>query len=193
MSPTPKPPAKGAVPAQQPEAAEVRNTFVTLFARSIDRLADMQKRAIDIAVEQNAELIDVYKTFGQKLPTAPRMPLLEVAGTIFERYADSQKNAIDLAVEQSHALRESTKDRVAVANKTVESAVNLTNQAVERSVSTQKKALETAAAQTKAAMEAARQQLGFTGQPADAAVNTFQRGVDSFVEAQKEMLDLVTH
>ena len=193
MSPTPKPPVRGAVPVQQPEAAEVKNTFVTMFARGIDRLADMQKRSIDIAVEQNAELIDVYKTFAQKMPAAPRVPLFEVAGTIFERYADAQKNAIDLAVEQSHALINSTKDRADVAGKTVESAVNLTNQAVERSVTAQKKVLETAAAQTKAAMEAARQQLGFTGVPADAAVNSFHRGVDTFVEAQKEMLDLVTH
>ncbi|HET6170139.1 MAG TPA: hypothetical protein VFE01_08160, partial [Terracidiphilus sp.] len=93
MSPTPKPPVRGAVPVQQPEAVEAKNTFVTLFARGIDRLADMQKRSIDIAVEQNAELIDVYKKFGLKMPATARMPLLEVAGTIFERYADAQKNA----------------------------------------------------------------------------------------------------
>jgi len=182
-----------AVSEQLHEAAEVKNTFVTLFARGINRLADMQKRSIDIAVEQNAELIDVYKKFAQKMPATPRVPLFEVAGTIFERYADAQKNAIDLAVEQSHAWIDSTKDRAEVADKTVEAAVTLTNQAVERSVSAQKKVLDTAAAQTKAAMEAARQQLGFNGMPADAAVSSFQRGVDTFVEAQKEMLNLVTH
>jgi hypothetical protein len=193
MSPTPKAPVREAVADQQHQAAEVRNTFVTLFARGIDRLADMQKRSIDMAVEQNAELIHVYKKFAQKMPATPRVPLFEVAGTIFERYADAQKNAIDLAVEQSHSWIDSTKDRVEVAGKTVEAAVNLTNQAVERSVTAQKKVLETAAAQTKAAMEAARQQLGFTGVPADAAASSFQRGVDTFVEAQKEMLDLVTH
>lgn len=196
MSPIPKPIKENVVDephAAVHEAAEVRNTFVALFTRGIDRLAEMQKRTIDIAMQQNAELIDVYKKFGQKLPGTPRLPLLEVANTVFERYADAQKNAIDLAVEQSHAWIDAYKDRAAVANKTTESAVNLTNQAVERSVAAQKKVLETAAAQTKAAMEAARQQMGFTGAPADAALNSFQRGVDTLVEAQKEMLDLVTH
>lgn len=191
MSPIPKPPVREAVAEQQHAAAEVRDTFVTLFARGIDRLAEVQKRTIDIAVEQNAEAVELYKKLAQKMPGTPRLPVLEVAGTIFERYADAQKNAIDLAAEQSHAWIDAARDRVTVVNKTAEAAASLANQAVERSVAAQKKVLDTAAAQTKAAMEAARNQMGFTGAPAEAAANTFQRGMDSFVEAQKEMLDLV--
>jgi hypothetical protein len=190
MSPTPKP-IREQVVEEPNEAAEMKNSFFALYTRGIDRLADVQKRAIDIALQHNAEIADVWKKLGQKVPGAQHLPVLEAATTMFERYADAQKNAIELAVEQSHAWIDAYKDRTSVANKATESAVNMTNQAVERSVVAQKKVLENAAEQTKAAVEAARKQWGFTGAPVEAAVSSFQRGVDTFVEAQKEMLDLV--
>lgn len=195
MSPIPKPAGRETV-MEEPrevgkEAAEVRDTFVTLFSHGVDRLADVQKRAIDLAVQQNAEIIDIYKKFGMKVPGTARVPLLEVASTVFERYAETQKHAIDVAVEQSHAWMNALKERTTAVNKAAESAVNLTNQVVERSIAAQKKVVENTVAQTKAAMEATRHQMGFTGEQADAVANSFQRGVDSFVEAQKEMLDLV--
>jgi hypothetical protein len=173
------------------EAAEVSNNFVTLFTRGIDRIAEIQKRTIDIAMQQNAEMIDTYKKLVQKIPGTQRLPMLDVATTVFERFADTQKHAIDLAVEQSHAMVDAVKDRATVANKATETAVHLGNQAVERSVAAQKKVVETTVAQTKAVLEATRQQMGVAGFPADSAVSSFQRGVDTFVEAQKEMLDLV--
>ena len=194
MSPTPKPVREAVMDEPHEaihEAAEVRNNFVTLFTRGIDRLADMQKRSIDIAVQQNVEVIDTYKKLVLKVPGVPRWPMLDVATTVLERFADTQKHAIDLAVEQSHAMIDAVKDRASVANKATEAAVNLTNQAVERSVAAHKKVVETTVAQTKAVLEATRQQMGAAGVPADAAVNSFQKGVDTFVEAQREMLDLV--
>src|SRR4051794_25271192 len=107
MSPLPKQAGRETV-MEEPrevgkEAAEVRDTFVTLFSHGVDRLAEVQKRAIDVAVQQNAEIIDIYKKFGMKVPGTARVPLLEVASTVFERYAETQKHAIDVAVEQSHA------------------------------------------------------------------------------------------
>jgi hypothetical protein len=175
------------------EAVEARNNFVTLYSRGIDRIAEIQKRSIDIAVQHNAEAIDNWKKLVQKMPGGARLPLLDVAASMFERFAETQKHAIDLAVEQNRALIESVKDRASVANKATEAAIHMTNQAVERSVAAQKKVVETTVAQTKAVLEATRQQMGAAGVPTDSAVASFQRGVDSFVEAQKEMLDLVTH
>jgi hypothetical protein len=174
------------------DAAELRSNFVTLFTRGIDRVAELQKRTIDVAVQQNVEMIDTWKKLVLKVPGTPRLPMLEVATTVFERFADTQKHAIDLAVEQSHALIDAVKERACVATKATEAAVNLTNQAVERTVAAQKKVVETTVAQTKAVLEATRQQMNVAGVPAD-AVNSFRRGVDTFVEAQREILDLVAH
>jgi chorismate mutase len=196
MTPTPKPGRETVVEEVREtvhEANEARNNFVNLYSRGIDRIADIQKRSIDIAVQQNAEMIDTWKKLVQKLPGGARLPLLDVTATMFERFADAQKHAIDLAVEQSRSVIESVKDRATVANKATEAAIHVTNQAVERSVAAQKKVVETTVAQTKAVLEATRQQMGAAGMPADTAVSSFQRGVDSFVEAQKEMLDLVAH
>jgi len=193
MSPTPKPARETVIDDAREavhEAAEARDTFVTLYSHGIDRIAEIQKRTIDTAVQHNTEMIDTWKKLVQKLPGGAPMPLLDVATSMFERFADTQKNAIDLAVEQNRAMIESIKDRTSAANK---AAVNMTNQAVERSVAAQKKVVETTVAQTKAVMEATRQQMGAAGVPTDSAVASFQRGVDRFVEAQKEMLDLVIH
>ncbi|UWZ82090.1 hypothetical protein [Occallatibacter riparius] len=196
MSQMPKPGKEAVVEdAREPvrEAAEARDNFVTLYGRGIDRIAEIQKRFIDIAVQHNGETIETWKKMAQKMPGGARLPLLDVAASMFERFADTQKHAIDLAVEQNRALIESVKDRASVANKATEAAIHMTNQAMERSVAAQKKVVETTVAQTKAVMEATRQQMGAAGVPTDSAVASFQRGVDSFVEAQKEMLDLVTH
>ncbi|HEY3706786.1 MAG TPA: hypothetical protein VGL22_17110 [Terracidiphilus sp.] len=195
MSPIPPKPVREAVveDARQAvnEASEARNNFATLYIRGIDRVAEIQKRSIDIAVQHNAEMIEAWKKLAQKMPGGARVPLLDVAASMFERFADTQKHAIDLAAEQSRAVIDSVKDRAAVANKATEAAVQMTNQAVERSVAAQKKVVETTVAQTKAVLEATRQQMGAAGMPADSAVSSFQRGVDTFVEAQKELLDLV--
>jgi hypothetical protein len=194
MSPIPKPVRETVLedpPKVKQEAADVANNFIMLFTRGIDRMAEIQKQTIDIAVQQNTEMIDAWKKLLVKVPGVPRWPLLDVAPTVLERFADTQKHAIDLAVEQSHAMIDAVKDRASVANKASEAVVNLSNQAVERSVAAQKKVVETTVAQTKAVLEATRQQMGAVGVPADAAVNSFQRGVDTFVQAQKDMLDLV--
>jgi hypothetical protein len=196
MSPTPKPAREPVIDDAREavhEAVEARNNFVNLYSHGIDRIAEIQKRTIDTAVQHNTEVIDAWKKLVQKLPGGARLPLLDVAASMFERFADTQKNAIDLAVEQNRAVIESIKDRASVANKATEAAVNMTNQAVERSVAAQKKVVETTVAQTKAVLEATRQQMGAAGVPTDSAVASFQRGVDRFVEAQKEMLDLVIH
>ena len=174
------------------ETAEERENFVTLFTHSINRIAEIQKRTIDVATQHNKEVLDLYKQSVQKLPAAYRLPLVEVANTMFERFSDAQKQAIDLMVEQGHALLGAMKDRAAAADKATESAVKQSNQAVDRAVAAQKKVLETTVAQTKAAIEAARQQIDLAEAPADAAVSSFQKGVDTLVEAQKEMMDLVT-
>lgn len=196
MSPTAKPGKDAAVEdlrdAEHGEAA-ARNDFVALFTQGMERTAELQKRAIDVAVQQQLELLDIYRKYGLRAPGAQRLPMLEVAGTMVERLADAQKHVIDLGVEQSRAWIDTFKDRAKVANKVTDAAAALTNEAVERSVAAQKKVVETTVAQTKAVLEATRQQLGMTGMPGESAISSFRKGVDTFVEAQKEILDLVTH
>jgi predicted glycosyl hydrolase (DUF1957 family) len=192
MSPTAKS-KREPVSGSAHETAELRDNFVTLFTNSINRIADIQKNTIDVAVQHNAEMMDIYKKSVEKLPAGYRLPLVEAANTMFERFSDAQKQAIDLSVEQSQALMGTMKDRAAAADKATESVVKQSSQAVDRAVAAQKKVLENTVAQTKAAMEAARQHMDLAESPADAALSSFQKGVDKLVETQKQMMDLVTH
>jgi hypothetical protein len=172
------------VVAEKPDVVE---SVVALYTKGVERLAEVQKKSIDLAARQNADLINSWKKFAEMAPGGPGFPMLDLAANAFERFAETQKGAIDLVVEQSHALAGLARERTSTAK---EGAVSFVREMVERSVTTQKKAIDTSAAQSKAAFETAKQQFGLKGTPAEAAADSFQRGVDTLVETQKEILDI---
>ncbi len=175
------------------EKQPFRDDIVALFLHGMERIAEVQKQCVDLAVQQNAEMIEILKKSAEKMPGAPRLPMLDVAKGAVNRYADTQKSTIDFVVEQSRVWTNAFKDRTSSVKKSTEFTSNVAKQTMERSFAVQKKALEHTAAHTKAMVDAAKHQFGFTGAQADAMTDTFQRGVDTIVEAQKELLDIVTH
>jgi hypothetical protein len=172
---------------------EIQDNYAAFFLRGVERVAEIQKQAIDLAVQQNVEMVEILKKAAKKMPGAPRLPMLDLATGAVSRYANTQKSAIDFMVEQSHLWTDAFKDRASTVEKSTDSTVKAARQTMERSLAVHKKALEHTAAQTKAVVDAAKHQFGFTGTQADAMTDTFQKGVDTIVEAQKELLDLVTH
>lgn len=172
------------------EKFEFGEEFLTLFTAGMGRIAELQKKTIEIAAQQNAEIIGVWKKAVEKLPGKPGLPVLEAAVGGFERYAEAQKDAIDLVVEQSQAFGNLMKERTAAVKKVNDGAVEFVKKSVERAVATQKKMLDHGAAQVKAAMEAAGKQPGYEGSPAEAAADSIQRGVNAIVDAQKELMDM---
>lgn len=169
-------------------AAEVES-IARLYTKSVERIAEVQKKGIDLAVKQNAELLEACKKVAETLPGAPGLFMLDIAANAFQRYADTQKSAIDLVLEQSHALAGLARERAASTATATEGASAAVKQTVEKSVETQKKALEFSAAQSKAAFESAKKQLGLSG-PAEQVAESFQRGVDGLLATQKELLDI---
>jgi len=192
MSPTPKP-IREPIAEELDEKTEFRDNLAAVILHGFERVAEIQKHTIDLAVQHNAEMIDVLKKAADKMPGAPRLPMLELAAGAVSRYAETQKSVIDYFIEQSKVWTDTFKDRDSVAKSSTETVTNAAKQAVEKSFAVQKKALENTAAQTKAVVDAAKNQFGFTGKQAEVMTDTFQRGVDTIVEAQKELLDLVTH
>jgi hypothetical protein len=178
------------VSAAAAEQTEVVETIATLYTNGVERLAEVQKKGIDLAVKHNAELLDAWKKIAKVFPGAPGLVMLDLASNAFDRYADTQKGAIDLVLEQSHALASLVKERAASTANATEGAAAIVKQTVDRAVAAQKNALEHSVAQTKVAFETAKQQFGMTGTPAGAAAESFQRGVDGLIEAQKELLDI---
>src|ERR1022692_2387056 len=88
----------------QDQQTEVAETIATLYTKSVARLADAQKKTLDMALQQNAEVIGAWKKIAKSVPDSPVPSILDLAGSMFGQLVDLQKGAIDLAVEQSNAL-----------------------------------------------------------------------------------------
>ncbi len=175
--------------ATEKDKVDWAESFTRLFVTGVGRIADVQKKSIDIAVQQNAELLDLWKKAIQKIPGAPGLFLAELQGSGFERYAEMNKAAIDLAVEQSKAYSDLARERVATATRANEEVDSFAKKSMERVVAMQKKVLDQSAAQAKAVVESTNKQFG-EDSPMDAAADSMQRGVNAMVDAQKELLDM---
>ncbi len=180
---------KGPVTAAEGTKVDVIESMTELYTNGIERLAEVQKKGLEIAVKHNAEVVSTWKKF--TLPM-PGVLMLDLATTAFERFAETQKGAIDLMVEQTHTFAKLVKERKVKATDTMEEGKKRAKEAIEHSVAAQKTALDYTAKQAKAAFETAKQQLGYAGTPAGAAADSMERGMDIVLEAQKELLDLVT-
>lgn len=178
------------VSAAAAEKTAVVETVTTLYTNGIERLAEVQKKGIEVAVKQNVELLDVWKNLAKSIPGAPGLFLLDLASNSFGQYAETQKNAIDLVVAQSQALAGTVTEHTTSVAKATEAAAAIVQQNVEHTVEAQKKALDQSAVQTKAAFNNARKQFGLAGTPTKEAAESFERGVDSLIESQKELLDI---
>lgn len=192
MSPTAKT-IREPVMEETPVKSELRDDTAGLFLRGVERIAEAQKKFVDLAVQHNKEMMGVVKKAAAKIPGAPQVPMLDLAHDAVNRYADIQKSAVDFIVEQNRIWMDVWMDRTGTVKKSGEAATNAVKQAMESSFSVHKKALEHTAAQTKAVMDAARDQFGMPGNQADAMTDTFRRGMDTIVEAQKELINLVIH
>jgi hypothetical protein len=175
-------------PRTAAQGAEVAGNFIPLYSKSVQRVADLQKKSLEVAAEQTAELLENCKKAFSFIPGTPVSFWFDLAGKTFERVVETQKNTIDLAVEQNNTLTELAKERGALAAKFADGAAGLFQQTVEYSVATQKKNLEFAAEQQKNAYETAKKQFRIANPFAEA----FQSGVDLFVETQKTVLDFAS-
>jgi hypothetical protein len=167
---------------------EAVENFIPLYTKNVERLADMQKKSLEIISEQNAEFIDTCKKAFHFIPETPGMFLFDLFGEAFNRVVDTQKGAIDLAVEQSHALANLAQQRGGSAAKVAEGVTALFQQTVESSVAAQKKALDYYSQQHKTVYETAKRQSRIS----NPAAEVFQAGLDVLIETQKTMLDIAS-
>lgn len=172
--------------AAEEKDADVIESIVEIYSSGIHRLAEIQRKGLEIAVEHNAE---VGKTWKQFTPAAPTVLMLDLAATALERFADTQKSAIDLMVQQTDTFAKIVRERKATASDSIKDGKARAKEVIEHSIAAQKTALDYTAKQAKTAFETAKQQLGYAGTPAGVAADSVQRGVEVVVEAQKELLD----
>lgn len=167
---------------------EVVQSFIPLFTKNVERLADLQKKSLQVAAEQNAEFIDTCKLAFEAAPETPGLFFFDILGQTFDRVIETQKRAIDLAVEQSNGIAALASEKSGSATKVAEGVTALFQQTVEQSVAAQKKALDYYAQQHKTAYETAKKQFRISNPAAEA----FQTGLDVLIETQKTMLDIAS-
>ena len=167
---------------------DVIESMTELYTNGIERLADVQRKGLEIAVKHNAEVACAWKKF--TLPM-PGVLMLDLATAAFERYAEDSEGRNRPYGGATHTFSKLVKERKFKVTDTIEQGKKSAKEAIEHSVAAQKTALDYTAKQTKAAFETAKQQLGYAGTPAGTAAESMERGMDIVLEAQKELLDLV--
>jgi hypothetical protein len=172
------------------EKIDALESVAALYTKGVERFAEMQKKSIDLASQQNAEIVDIWKKNMLAFPFSQGLVMLDIAAATFERYADTQKGAIDLMVEQSHKVADLVRERTEGATKATQGAVTMVQEMVDYSVASQKKVLDSSVAQTRAAIDTINQHFGLAGIPVERVTGSIQRGLDSFVETQKELLHI---
>jgi hypothetical protein len=129
--------------------------FVNLFMKVVEQAAELQKKALEAATKQTAEVITASKKTIQAMPSVPGM--FDTVQQGFERYVEAQKNIIDLVVQQTAAMVETAKQSGSSAQKVVEDFTKSVQQSIERVVEIEKKALGLAPHSAKAASGARKQ------------------------------------
>jgi hypothetical protein len=176
----------------QAKQTEVAETITTLYTKSIERIADVQKQTLDMALQQNAEVIGAWKKFARATPDSPIPSILDLAGSMFGQLVDLQKGAIDLVLEQSQALVGLASERADFITKAGDTVKTIVQDSVQRAVATQKNVIEFSAAQAKTGFDTFKKQAGVAGTPVEAAADSIQRGFDSLIETQKEFLNIAS-
>jgi hypothetical protein len=171
----------------KPETADTFEAFLPLYEKNVERLADLQKKVLDVAAEQTAEVLEAWKKAFHFIPNAPGLFMFDLIGQSWDRAFETEKGMIDLMVEQSRSLCGVTRERGASTAKVFDSVTSLVEQTVEHSVALQKRSLDTYAEQSKKAYEMAKKQFRFAGFPGTEA---FEAGLDALIETQKVMLDV---
>lgn len=171
------------------EKMDMTENFLPMYTKGIERMAELQKKTLEIAAEQNAEWMGVWKKATCFMPQHPGTFMFEMAGQMFDRFVETQKGMIEMAVEQTHTAADVAKDRGKSMGKTAEGMTGMFQQAMEQSVAAQKKALDFFAEQQKMAYETTKRQFRFAGNP---FAEAFQSGLDALIETQKTMLDMAS-
>ena len=141
-----------------------------LLNKGLERVAEVSKTWLDLASEQNAEVLASYK----KTLKAWSLPvfLFDGIGTAAEGYVALQKSLLELAVEQSTAVITAVQECSQDASNAKSKINTLIQESTDRTVAAQSLVLEFSATQAKAVVEIVERQSG-------TLVETVQRSVDN--------------
>src|ERR1039457_7089313 len=143
--------------AETTEATFCPVASATLFNNGSKWFVEMSKTSLDLAVEQNAEVLASCK----KALNASSMPgsfIFDMAGKAFEGYVTFQKSLLDFTVEQNNTAVEAAHEYSHDASKAKEEISHVIRKSVDHAEAAQKTAVDLAAKQTKEVSNAVKHQ-----------------------------------
>jgi hypothetical protein len=172
--------------------AEFVDAFTPVILNTVESIADLQKKTLDIAAEQTAQWMDAWKQSFAFFPVAPPAFVFDAASQAMQTAIENQKSAIDMVVEQTKSVTGINRVRAEAYSKIASEVTTTVRKSVARTIEAQKKVLDFATHQNKAGFESAKKQLGNVAGPATAILDSFQRGTDAVIEGQKSILNIAT-
>jgi hypothetical protein len=88
------------------EATSYPAAYASLFSKGLERVVEVSKTSLDLAVEQNAEVLGSCRKALEATSSMPGLFLFDLASQAFEGYIGLQKSLLELTVEQSTAILE---------------------------------------------------------------------------------------
>lgn len=82
---------------------EFAETFLPLYEKGVEHMAEIQKKSLELAARQNTEWTGALKKAFHFAPETPAAFWIDAAGRTFEKYVDIQKEFIEHVVDQAHA------------------------------------------------------------------------------------------
>jgi hypothetical protein len=110
--------ARKSLQAAQSTATDEYKTGIDLFRRGIERNIEVQKHVLDIASEQNAEIIDLWRnTFGNFLGAEPMLRFTEQA---IKNLIGARRKYLNIVEGSTHDMAESAKTQGEQAARTAQ-------------------------------------------------------------------------
>src|ERR1700723_1319237 len=116
---------------------EVVESITALYTKTVERLAEAQKKTLDLALQQNADLTGAWKKIAQVVPGTPIPTVLDLVANTFAQFVDLQKGAIDLALEQSQKLTGLVNERIDSVSSATDAVKTIVQDTVERAAEAQ--------------------------------------------------------
>lgn len=147
-----------------------------------------QRILIDLAMRQNATVMDAIRRQLSDSQHSPTAILSEMVGDGLANFIDGQQILLNLGKEQSKLLMNGVKERVGDSPRQ-HAMVDLLRRSVDSFIEMQQEFLKIAGKQTDTWIDAAK-----SGKPyrAESVIDLAREGIDSFVKAQKQFLDILS-
>jgi len=166
-------------------------SFVSLLSswaqQGVHSFFTTQRILLDIAMRQNASIMQSVRQQLSDPQHSPATILGEVAGEGVTNFIEGQKILLEMGLKQHEILMSALKERVGDHHAT-QAATDLLRRAIETFVHMQQEFLKIAGKQTHIWVEAAR-----AGKPCQGELlsEMAHEGMESFVKAQKQFLDII--